>query len=48
MPSRRTVHIVDDDDDVRESASLLLESLGKLPLVEETGGNEDSAELRCW
>jgi two-component system, LuxR family, response regulator FixJ len=28
MPSRRTVHIVDDDDDVRESASLLLESLG--------------------
>lgn len=28
MPSRRTVHIVDDDDDVRESAGLLLESLG--------------------
>jgi two-component system response regulator FixJ len=28
MPSRRTVHIVDDDDDVRESAALLLESAG--------------------
>jgi len=28
MPSRRIVHIVDDDDDVRESASLLLESAG--------------------
>ena len=28
MPSRRTVHIVDDDDDVRESAALLLESSG--------------------
>jgi two-component system response regulator FixJ len=28
MPSRRTLHIVDDDDDVRESAALLLESAG--------------------
>nr|MEA2797883.1 two-component system, LuxR family, response regulator FixJ [Phenylobacterium sp.] len=28
MPSRRTVHVVDDDDDVRESAALLLESSG--------------------
>ena len=28
MPSRRTVHIVDDDDDVRESATLLLEASG--------------------
>jgi two-component system response regulator FixJ len=28
MPSRRTMHIVDDDDDVRESAALLLESAG--------------------
>ena len=28
MPSRRTVHIVDDDDDVRESAALLLETSG--------------------
>jgi two-component system response regulator FixJ len=26
MPSRRTLHIVDDDDDVRESAALLLEA----------------------
>ena len=28
MPSRRTVHIIDDDDDVRESATLLLEASG--------------------
>ena len=28
MPSRRTLHIVDDDDDVRESAALLLEAAG--------------------
>jgi two-component system, LuxR family, response regulator FixJ len=28
MPSRRTMHIVDDDDDVRESAALLLEASG--------------------
>jgi two-component system response regulator FixJ len=28
MPSRRTLHIVDDDDDVRESAALLLEASG--------------------
>ena len=28
MPSRRTLHIVDDDDEVRESAALLLESAG--------------------
>ncbi|HLZ75455.1 response regulator transcription factor [Phenylobacterium sp.] len=28
MPSRRTLHIVDDDEDVRESAALLLESAG--------------------
>lgn len=28
MPSRRTMHIVDDDDAVRESAALLLESAG--------------------
>jgi two-component system response regulator FixJ len=28
MPSRRTVHVVDDDEDVRESAALLLESYG--------------------
>ena len=39
------------DDDLAQaspSPGLLLESLGKLLLVEETGGNEDSAELRCW
>jgi two-component system response regulator FixJ len=28
MPSRRTMHIVDDDDDVRESAALLLDAAG--------------------
>jgi len=28
VPSRRTLHIVDDDDHVRESAALLLESAG--------------------
>jgi two-component system response regulator FixJ len=28
MPSRRTLHIVDDDDDVRESAALLLDAAG--------------------
>lgn len=28
MPSRRTLHIVDDDDDVRESAALLLDASG--------------------
>ncbi|THD64391.1 response regulator [Phenylobacterium sp.] len=28
MPSRRTLHIVDDDDDVRESADLLLGASG--------------------
>jgi two-component system response regulator FixJ len=28
MPSRRTLHIVDDDDDVRESAALLLGASG--------------------
>jgi two-component system response regulator FixJ len=28
MPDRRTVHIVDDDDDVRESAALLLGAAG--------------------
>lgn len=28
MPSRRTMHVVDDDDAVRESAALLLESAG--------------------
>ena len=28
MLSRRTVHVVDDDEDVRESAALLLESAG--------------------
>jgi two-component system response regulator FixJ len=28
MPSRRTLHIVDDDDVVRESAALLLEAAG--------------------
>jgi len=28
MPDRRTLHIVDDDDDVRESSALLLESSG--------------------
>jgi two-component system response regulator FixJ len=28
MPSRRTLHIVDDDEDVRESAALLLEASG--------------------
>ncbi len=28
MPSRRTMHIVDDDDDVRESAVLLLDAAG--------------------
>jgi two-component system, LuxR family, response regulator FixJ len=28
MPSKRTMHIVDDDDAVRESAALLLESAG--------------------
>jgi two-component system, LuxR family, response regulator FixJ len=28
MPSRRTLHIVDDDEDVRESAALLLEAAG--------------------
>jgi two-component system response regulator FixJ len=28
VPSRRTLYIVDDDDDVRESAALLLESSG--------------------
>jgi two-component system response regulator FixJ len=28
MPNRRTIHIVDDDDDVRESAALLLEAGG--------------------
>jgi two-component system, LuxR family, response regulator FixJ len=28
MPSRRMLHIVDDDDQVRESAALLLESAG--------------------
>lgn len=28
MPLRRTLHIVDDDDDVRESAALLLEASG--------------------
>jgi two-component system response regulator FixJ len=28
MPNRRTLHIVDDDDDVRESAAMLLEAAG--------------------
>ena len=28
MPSRRIMHVVDDDNDVRESAALLLESAG--------------------
>jgi len=28
MPSQRNLHLVDDDDDVRESATLLLESSG--------------------
>jgi two-component system, LuxR family, response regulator FixJ len=28
MPSRRTLHIVDDDEDVRESAAFLLEAAG--------------------
>jgi two-component system response regulator FixJ len=28
MPSRRTMHVVDDDDDVRESTALLLEASG--------------------
>jgi two-component system response regulator FixJ len=28
MPSRRTMHIVDDDDDVRESAVVLLDAAG--------------------
>lgn len=28
MPSRRTMHIVDDDDDVRESTALLLHAAG--------------------
>ncbi|HZZ31514.1 MAG TPA: response regulator [Phenylobacterium sp.] len=28
MPSRRTLHIVDDDDNVRESAAMLLEAAG--------------------
>ena len=37
MPSRRTVHIVDDDDDVRESAALLLESSGYSVLTYPSG-----------
>jgi len=37
MPSRRTVHIVDDDDDVRESASLLLESAGYTVFAHASG-----------
>ena len=39
-----------DDDLAQAPASprLLFESLGKLLLVEEAGGNEDPAELRCW
>jgi two-component system response regulator FixJ len=37
MPSRRTVHVVDDDDDVRESAALLLESSGYNALTYPSG-----------
>ena len=39
------------DDDLAQAPAgpgLLFESLGKLLLVEEAGGNEDPAELRCW
>lgn len=37
MPTRRIVHIVDDDDDVRESAALLLESAGYAVLAHASG-----------
>ena len=37
MPSRRIVHIVDDDDDVRESASMLLESAGYTVFAHASG-----------
>jgi two-component system response regulator FixJ len=37
MPARRTLHIVDDDDDVRESAALLLDASGYSVLTHPSG-----------
>jgi two-component system response regulator FixJ len=37
MPSRRTLHIVDDDDDVRESAALLLDASGYSVVTHSSG-----------
>jgi two-component system response regulator FixJ len=37
MPSRRTLHIVDDDVDVRESAALLLDAAGYSVLTHPSG-----------